>query len=34
MNFNSKQKKIICTVIAVCMCVPVVASVIMMLIPA
>lgn len=32
--FNDKQKKIICTVIAVCMIVPVVISAVAMLIPA
>lgn len=33
MNFNDKQKKIICSVIAVCMIVPIVISAVLMMIP-
>lgn len=34
MRFNDKQKKIICTVVAVCMIVPVIIGAVAMLIPA
>lgn len=34
MNFNNKQKKIICGVIAVCMTVPIIIGAVAMLMPA